>query len=289
MKASITSILDVKISASTRSEILFKISNYLKSKTDKLLTIFTPNPEQVVLAQKDNHFREVLNSADIALPDGSGLKLGSVHLEIIPGIEFMEDLCAVAANEGYRVVLIGGREGVAQKALVKLQQKFARLNGWADTSPEFRIQNTELQIPNRKSNTISRHAELVSASPIIEILKQVRDDMNELDIDSYFGRLAKRIKESGAKVVFVGLGAPKQEYFIQNLKSQISNHKNPLILMSVGGAFDELSGRIKRAPQWVSRLGLKWLWRLFLEPWRIKRQMKLLVFVGMVLKKRLGW
>src|SRR3989344_3804413 len=118
------------------------------------------------------------------------------------------------------------------------------------------------------------------------------------ETDAYFQQLAGRIKETGVKLVFVGLGAPKQEYFISNLKSQISNLKNkkptthnpqpttPCILMSVGGALDIFAGNLKRAPKIIQRLHLEWLWRLILEPRRFKRQLKLFTFVTMVLKKK---
>ena len=56
-----------------------------------------------------------------------------------------------------------------------------------------------------------------------------------------------------------------------------------LVLMVVGGAFDELSGKIPRPPQFISDLGVKWLWRLILEPWRLQRQLNLLEFVRLVL------
>ncbi len=72
------------------------------------------------------------------------------------------------------------------------------------------------------------------------------------------------------EIVFCSLGAPFQEKFLHSLKSQ-ENGKIRLI-MGVGGSFDYLTGKIKRAPRWMRQLGLEWLFRLILEPrYRIKR------------------
>ena len=85
--------------------------------------------------------------------------------------------------------------------------------------------------------------------------------------------------------VFVGLGAPKQEYLIEKVKSQKSKVKSPLILMSVGGSFDILAGSVSRAPFVMRHVGLEWLWRLAREPWRWKRQCALVKFIWMVMRK----
>src|SRR3989344_205144 len=269
MNLSKVDILGVSISIQKKYELVNYIENYLKNVTKFPLTIVTQNPEQIVYAQKDEHFRQLLNSADIALPDGIGIVWAAKRLQsnapqpplkirggegrvmkVIPGIEFMEDLVKLAAENGYLVGLIGGRNGVAAEALERLQQKFPALKGWAEDAPEVRISNFKFQISN-------------------------------LNAQQYFEKLLKQIQNSETKLLFIGLGAPKQEYFTANLKSQIPNPKfsKPLVLMSVGGSFDELSGRILRAPQWVNSLGIKWLWRLILEPWRVNRQLRLITFI----------
>ena len=58
--------------------------------------------------------------------------------------------------------------------------------------------------------------------------------------------------------------------------------------MGVGGAFDYISGRVPRAPRWVRSIGFEWLFRLLIEPWRIKRQLVLLEFVWLVIKEKLS-
>src|SRR3989344_7490267 len=98
-----TKVLGINVTTNSRVEILEEIKKYLKSganTSEKSFTIVTPNPEQIVLAQKDKHFADVLNGADVAIPDGIGLAL-VMRLKKIPGVEFMEDVVAIAAKEGY--------------------------------------------------------------------------------------------------------------------------------------------------------------------------------------------
>ena len=82
-----------------------------------------------------------------------------------------------------------------------------------------------------------------------------------------------------ADILFVAFGHGKQEKWIADNLSQI-----PVKLaMGVGGAFDVISGNVPRAPQWMKTVGLEWLFRLIIQPWRIKRQLALLKFVWLIL------
>lgn len=75
---------------------------------------------------------------------------------------------------------------------------------------------------------------------------------------------AERIRASGARVVFVSLGCPKQEYWMAEQQSQI-----PVVLIGVGAAFSFLSGEVSQAPRWMMRAGLEWLYRFWVEPRRL--------------------
>lgn len=83
--------------------------------------------------------------------------------------------------------------------------------------------------------------------------------------------LVARIEDSGARIVFVGLGCPRQETFVSRLRDELS-----LPLIAVGAAFDYLSGSLRQPPRVVQRVGLEWLWRLMLEPRRLWRRYVLL-------------
>lgn len=85
-------------------------------------------------------------------------------------------------------------------------------------------------------------------------------------------------------ILFVGLGAPRQEMFIHENISKLPVR----IAMGVGGAFDYFSGSIPRAPRLLRVVGLEWLFRLIRQPWRAKRQLALIKFICLVLLLRLG-
>lgn len=92
-------------------------------------------------------------------------------------------------------------------------------------------------------------------------------------------KIIKEINKSKADIVFVALGSPKQEIWISENKDKLCAK----IYQGVGGSFDVLSGNIKRAPKWMQKSGLEWLYRLIKEPKRIFRQLKLVGFLVLCL------
>ncbi|TYR80143.1 WecB/TagA/CpsF family glycosyltransferase [Priestia megaterium] len=88
------------------------------------------------------------------------------------------------------------------------------------------------------------------------------------------------INRSGAEIIFVALGSPRQENWIIKNKE----HLTPSVYQGVGGSFDVISGRLNRAPVMFQKFGLEWLYRLIKEPWRWKRQLDLPKFLIRVLK-----
>lgn len=95
--------------------------------------------------------------------------------------------------------------------------------------------------------------------------------------------LIDRIRASGAKIVFVALGSPKQELWIER---NLTNLPNVLVFQGVGGSFDVFSGTVKRAPAFFRKLGIEWLYRLLSDPRRFKRQLNLPRFLLKVLRDR---
>jgi len=79
--------------------------------------------------------------------------------------------------------------------------------------------------------------------------------------------IAKRISDSGARIVLVGLGCPRQEIFVHAMRPLL-----PMPLLAVGAAFDYHSGGLRKPPPWMQERGLEWLWRLGLEPRRLWRR-----------------
>jgi N-acetylglucosaminyldiphosphoundecaprenol N-acetyl-beta-D-mannosaminyltransferase len=85
-----------------------------------------------------------------------------------------------------------------------------------------------------------------------------------------------------ADILFVALGMGKQERWIEE---NIGNYKIH-VMMGVGGSFDYISGRVQRAPKIIRSLGFEWLFRLILQPWRLKRQLKLLKYLYLLITRK---
>jgi len=241
-------ILGVRIDNLSLSEILNKVESFLSD--NKQHYIVTSNPEFLVKAQKDEEFKNILNQADLSIPDGVGLVLASLLLgerikERIAGVDLMEAICKKAVQKKWPVFLFGAGPGVAEKTGGKLAKKYLGLQITGIHSPYFGFEN-DIQ-ENQK---------------IIGLINKSKTD-----------------------VLFVALGAPKQEKWIYENLKRIPSVK---LAIGVGGSFDFISGNVKRAPKLIRDLGLEWLWRLILQPWRIKRIFNaVVVFPLLVLKEKL--
>ena len=96
----------------------------------------------------------------------------------------------------------------------------------------------------------------------------------------------EKINQIGPKILIAALGSPKQEKWIVENLPKIPSVK---LALGVGGAFDFISGKRKRAPRALREAGLEWLWRFFREPWRAKRILKaVVVFPWLVIKEKLS-
>jgi len=216
-------ILGVRVDKINLAEAVKLVEVWVKQ--DKKRYIVTPNPEFIMLAQKDAEFRKILNSADLAIPDGAGLRLADRRLNRVTGVDLMFSLI----NKGYKTVLAGGKPGVAEKAAITL-----------------------------RSNLVARptRLDLVGMTePSVEKINNIRPDL-----------------------LFVALGMAKQEkWIVKNLPKL-----NVKVAMGVGGALDQIAKPWLRAPLLVRRAGLEWLYRLILQPWRLKRQWQLVRFLAKI-------
>ena len=204
---------------------------------DRTFRIFTPNPEILLRARHDPAYAGVLNSADLALPDGTGVAVveslrSGRRVRRWPGIEIAGLLLRIAADRGAAVVLLGGAHNVAEEAAAR----------WREAAPGLRIEVVGAGIPftdDGVAGTVAREAEV--------------------------GRAIASVRPA---IVLVGLGAPKQEQWIAR---HVETLPSVRIMMGVGGTFDMWAGRLERAPKLLHRLGLEWAWRLALEPRRLRR------------------
>jgi N-acetylglucosaminyldiphosphoundecaprenol N-acetyl-beta-D-mannosaminyltransferase len=214
-------VLGVEIDDVSLDESVKIVTGWMDSKQKRY--IVTPNPEIIVAAQRDSEFKKILNNADLSIPDGRGLKIGTDIVCCTPGVDLMEALCKEASEKGYTTGFLGGKNGVAVQAVKCLQKKY---------------KNLKVSFVSEEPTNISK-----------------------------------------ADILFVAFGAPKQEKWIAaNL-----NNIPVKVAMGVGGAFDYISGRVPRAPKWIRSLGLEWLFRLIIQPWRIKRQLSLIRYLYLVL------
>lgn len=230
-----TSILGVTVHQLSVPEAVSKATDFLKGEGQ--YKIYTPNPEMLVKAKNDEYFRQVLNSGDLNLCDGSGLSFFS-GAKRIAGIDFMLDLCQLAAEKGSAVYLIGSADNeIVEKTAEELQRMFPLLKiAGFDRGPDI----DELRTGNR-----------------------------ELSIDQINNQTAvDRINQAHPDILFVAFGMGKQEKWIHEIFSKMPSVK---IAMGVGGAFDYISGTVRRAPCWMRKIGLEWLYRLFKQPGRFAR------------------
>ncbi len=260
----------------------------------KITTVYTPNAEIVTFGYFNSHFQKIVQQFDLGLPDGSlivwaGKLLGQSIQKRITGGQVLEQLVSVAAKKNATIGLIGGRAGVAALALERLSAKYPGLKGWSEEGPEIKLEtrNSKLEInPNFK---------IQISNPCLDGRQETQNSKSKTqnpdiryttpDIRKELQQLAHKIVDTKTRFVFVAMGCPKQEFFIEKLKFEIRNSKfeNSVVLMAVGGVFDVLAGRVKPTPRWMGDNGLEWLWRLVQQPSRIKRQLKLPIFVLLVL------
>jgi N-acetylglucosaminyldiphosphoundecaprenol N-acetyl-beta-D-mannosaminyltransferase len=187
----------------------------------------------VMEAREDPELREAVLGSTMTVPDGQPLvwALGALghHLRgRVYGPELMAQACARAVRTGRKMYLYGGRD---QGTLVQLA-----LN-------------------------------LRQRFPGLQIVGGYAPPFRELD-DAERAAVAQDINRSGAEIVWVGIGVPKQEKWMAAMRDAL----NAPLLLGVGAAFDFHAQRIPQAPRWMQETGLEWAFRLFQEPRRLWRR-----------------
>lgn len=250
-------ILGTQIDAIWRKEALDRVREMMSG--DLQHHIVTPNPEMLVRAAQDPEFQKILNQASLRLPDGFGLQLASLlGGEIIPeritGTDFLDDLICLADETGHRVCFLGGENDVAVRAREHFVGRY----------PSLQIVHAE------------------SGGEIIPSPSR-GEGQGEGAWQTEPG-LLDRIRSVEPHILVVGLGHEKQEKWIADHLAQLPSVK---IAMGVGGALDFWAGRVRRAPRWLRRIGLEWLWRLIVEPRRWRRiVIAVFIFPILVLRDR---
>lgn len=253
-------ILDIDITNESSEKILEYVFDHIK-KGEKF-SIFTPNPEILVYANHHQSYKNILNEARVAIPDGAGLFLASLFIgkpfkERIPGISFMEELCKNSVRNAVSIGLLGGRPAVAEKTAECLRKKYPGIN-IVYIAQEW----SEEGVVNDVS------------SSMYHVVSSNNDDKKNIHNTKYM------LHNTKIDLLFVAFGHPKQEKWIhENLKNLPVT-----VAMGVGGSFDYISGEVKRAPFIIRAVGFEWLYRLVREPWRWRRQLALIEFIWLILK-----
>jgi N-acetylglucosaminyldiphosphoundecaprenol N-acetyl-beta-D-mannosaminyltransferase len=190
----------------------------------------TANVDHLMKLRRDPAFRAVYRAADLVVADGVPLVwasrwLGTPLKARVNGTALFERIAAHAARCGYSLFFLGGAEDSAQRAAEVLKARHPRLRIAGIYAPPLGF---------------DRH-------------------------DARNAQLQRMIAASGADILIVGLGAPKQENWI----ARHAPGTGVRFAVGVGVSFSLVAGTIARAPRWMQRIGLEWLWRLAMEPRRL--------------------
>lgn len=201
--------------------------------------VHTPNSEIVQMCIDEPENYELINSADLIIPDGAGVVLASKILKTpltkgkVAGVELAEASLKWAAANGTGVYFLGGKPGVAELAKARMTERY----------PGLKVVGTH-------DGYFSKEGE-----------------ENDAVIDA--------VNASGARILFVCLGVPAQEKWMAANRSRL----NVGVMAGLGGSLDVFAGTVKRAPDIFVKLNLEWFYRLVKEPSRIGRMMKLPKFL----------
>ncbi|SDM68031.1 WecB/TagA/CpsF family glycosyltransferase [Siphonobacter aquaeclarae] len=221
-------------------------------KTLKKGVVVTPNVDHLVKLQRDPEFYEAYSQAEWVICDSnilnlsSRLFLGTSFKEVIPGSSFLPAYYTYHKdNEAVKIFLLGAAEGVAAEAMKRINAKTGREIVVGAMSPSFGFEKK----------------------------------------DEECARIIETVNRSGANVLVIGVGAPKQEKWLLKYKSQLPGID---IFMALGATIDFEAGNIKRAPEWIQRLHIEWLYRIAQEPERLWRRYLIddPAFFIMILKQR---
>jgi N-acetylglucosaminyldiphosphoundecaprenol N-acetyl-beta-D-mannosaminyltransferase len=237
-------IFDIWVDPLTRDEALDKVKQFLDHGT-RPCAVFASNPEKNFSVPADEALYEAYREADILLPDGIGMVLAARIL-------YGKHLSRIPGSEFiFDICGLAAKEGhgvFVYGASEDVNEGASRI--------------------------------LAERFPGLKVVGRANGYVKDNEMDA----LVQQINDSGAKILFIALGSPKQEKWFATHKSSLKNVK---ICQGVGGTLDTITGKVKRAPEIWCRYNAEWLYRLLSEPARIKRQKKLPLFAAMIIIAKL--
>lgn len=231
-------IFGVQIDEITKAQALERLGS------DQI--IFTPNPEILLEARKNPEFRKALSKGDMMLADGHGLLFVSTlrrfQSKSIRALLYLPLLFLfLAYKPPFKRVfpeVIHGSNFMGDLIAWSEKQGFSVF--FLGAKPGVAKKTADFFLGKYPSLIVAGYS---SSNPSREAFQEV--------------------KNSGAQVVLVAYGAPKQEIWIAKYAQELPACK---AIAGIGGSFDFYAGEVKRAPLWMRRLGLEWVWRLILQP-----------------------
>lgn len=217
----------VDINVPSRADLMTQVRS--RFETGAGFALATINLDHVTKLERSQRFRDAYAAQDLVVADGNPIvwlsRLAGSPLELIPGSELVEPLSLLAADCAAPVALIGSSDASLQGAAQHLQT----------IAPKLDI--------------VMQHAPAYGFDPEGA---QAREILAQIDA-------------SGAQLVFIALGAPKQEVFAA-LGRTLAPRAG---FASVGAGLDFLSGDQVRAPKWVRKIAMEWVWRMLGNPKRL--------------------
>jgi N-acetylglucosaminyldiphosphoundecaprenol N-acetyl-beta-D-mannosaminyltransferase len=225
------SVGPMRITALSADELTHRLIGHTFG--DKTHHLVTANAQFYVLAERNEAFRRCVAEAEYVCADGISVVmackwLGKSSVARVSGVDLIPLLCKQAAMLGLPVYFLGGQPGSAAESASRMMEQYPSLKVAGVGCPPMGFQE----------------------SP--EVLKEI----------------LRSVEIAKPAIIFVALGAPHQEFFIQ----QYVRALHVPVALGVGGSFEMISGRVRRAPQWVRRWGLEWAYRWAQEPRRLAKR-----------------
>ncbi len=241
-----STMFSVPIPTGSRGETINAIVHHLRNPTG-MVHIVSLNPEIMVIAQRNAQFLQVLRTAKMRIIDGMGVWIAAKMF----GYPVADRLTGVDCMQ----------EVVGKAVELRLRVMFV---GGDDKVAE----------------TIAEHYRLQYGYQGMYGVRGI-SDLHSHNTDQEDADLICTLKDVRPHILFVSFGSPAQELWIEKHRNDL----NGMVCMGVGGGFDFVAGRVKRAPSWMRRWGMEWAFRLWRQPWRWRRQLRLVVFVWLVISR----
>ena len=252
-------LFQVGIDRLNQQKVISKVEEFISSKRNLPHLIVTPDTLAILRARKDLEYYQILKSADLVTPDGAGIlwaasTLKQPLLERVTGIDMINKLCQLAVEKGYSLYLLGSYPGIAEEAALNLKKRY----------PDLKIVGTHQGYFNSPVKENKENKDKI----------RVNQEKKEEEAE-----VIREINQRQPDILLVGMGVPRQEKWIVSNREKLKVS----ICIGVGGSFDVLSGRIPRAPLWMQRHGMEWIYRSIRQPKRIFRVLPLFHFIWLVM------